>query len=457
MAAKFPCASPPALCDQQPNPLTAFSSELDDSTTFLSAAWSPSPPLLNKNFNVYPCVAFAESQTSQSESDLAAARGAVVCSNPCSDVFSNSAQTAQFTCPNGSLATFTTPAGQFAALNQLTADREAFTVASAMVTAHPVCLGSLTAVTVCLGLFSEVDLVAKAADTPLKFSIIHGSLPPGITMISNPSSASFLGVPTQTGLFTFTVQAVNPLGVVTSRDLSISVVTIATSSGLPDAFFNTPYSVSLTLINPGNSPVVWEVVSGSLPVGLSLNSNTGVINGTPSGGGGLSSFTIGAQVDGGLCTKAFTINAQFINWDLMVWSNVLVVPGGGAGGQAVGNFVGRNFTVAGRGNGAPSAKVEALGTLVYSGPTVNCKVTVVVTSTNNPMGFFIFQDAVQLITINSAALTPGTHVFNFTVTATAGSSIQFRGLTDISDPARLWVFGSDGVSLGSYTGTIANA
>lgn len=81
--ATFPCPNPPSLCDQQPNPLTAYSAEGGDGPTFLSVKWSQVAPLLNKHFNVYPCTAFAQSQTSQQEADLIATREAADCTNPC--------------------------------------------------------------------------------------------------------------------------------------------------------------------------------------------------------------------------------------------------------------------------------------------------------------------------------------------------------------------------------------
>src|SRR6185369_4332871 len=49
---------------------------------------------------------------------------------------------------------------------------------------------------------------------------------------------------------------------------------------------------SATLASSGGTlPYNWSISSGSLPTGLSLNSGTGVISGTPTAGGS-SSFTV---------------------------------------------------------------------------------------------------------------------------------------------------------------------
>jgi hypothetical protein len=49
---------------------------------------------------------------------------------------------------------------------------------------------------------------------------------------------------------------------------------------VPDASFLVEYSVSIDVIG-GTSPMVWEITSGSIPSGLTLDETTGVISGTP--------------------------------------------------------------------------------------------------------------------------------------------------------------------------------
>lgn len=53
-----------------------------------------------------------------------------------------------------------------------------------------------------------------------------------------------------------------------------------TTTGLPDATVGQPYSTVLAA-EGGFPPYTWAVTEGTLPAGLSLDSNTGVISGTP--------------------------------------------------------------------------------------------------------------------------------------------------------------------------------
>jgi hypothetical protein len=79
-------------------------------------------------------------------------------------------------------------------------------------------------------------------------------------------------------------------------------VTVITTTSLPGGTVGTAYSQTLTAAGA----VTWSIVSGSLPAGLSLNSSTGAITGTPSTAG-TASFTVQAQNSGGSSTKPLSI------------------------------------------------------------------------------------------------------------------------------------------------------
>ena len=83
---------------------------------------------------------------------------------------------------------------------------------------------------------------------------------------------------------------------------------LITTSGLPGGTVNASYSATLTA-SGGVTPYTWSVVSGSLPTGLSLNSMTGGINGTPTTAGS-SAFTVqvsDSQNPSGTDTKQLSI------------------------------------------------------------------------------------------------------------------------------------------------------
>ena len=124
------------------------------------------------------------------------------------------------------------------------------------------------------------------ADT---FAVTNGALPDGLSLDQN--SGIITGVPTGTGPSSFTVTVTDsstPTPQTASADLSITTdpalpVSVATAS-LPDAAQNIGYSAVLAATG-GTAPYTWSVSSGSLPDGLSLDSTSGAITGTPTGSG----------------------------------------------------------------------------------------------------------------------------------------------------------------------------
>jgi hypothetical protein len=127
-----------------------------------------------------------------------------------------------------------------------------------------------------------------------EYTVISGTLPPGLG-ISGPESlfgSRVQGTPILAGTYRFTLQlslCVNPLECnlqLATRDYEVliaaSPLSIVTSS-LPDAEVGTSYSVFLVR-QGGAGPFTWDVISGTLPAGVSLTAD-GELAGTPTTAG----------------------------------------------------------------------------------------------------------------------------------------------------------------------------
>ena len=146
----------------------------------------------------------------------------------------------------------------------------------------------------------SATLTATGGVLPYTWSVASGSLPPVLTLTTNPdSTATISGTPTTLGTSTFTIQVADsesPPATGTSSMLSIVIegFVIITTTSLPDGNVAIFYDSQL-IATGGTAPYTWILASGSgpLPPGLSLTAATGVISGTPTTTG---SYPIMVQV-----------------------------------------------------------------------------------------------------------------------------------------------------------------
>ncbi|MCX6630401.1 MAG: putative Ig domain-containing protein, partial [Candidatus Solibacter sp.] len=129
----------------------------------------------------------------------------------------------------------------------------------------------------------KVPVVANGGTPPYTWSLIAGPIP---GLIFDPSSLAISGTPTTAGAFSFTIQATDSANLTAARSLPLTVnpatLSITTPRQLPDARLNQPYTQSIAA-SGGQSPYRWS--SSGLPAGLTINSTTGQIAGTPTAAG----------------------------------------------------------------------------------------------------------------------------------------------------------------------------
>ncbi|MBK9167608.1 MAG: putative Ig domain-containing protein [Bryobacterales bacterium] len=147
------------------------------------------------------------------------------------------------------------------------------------------------------------SLAATGGTPPYTWSIASGALPPGLTLAGSTIS----GAPTQAGVFSFQVNAVAQAGGSASKSFQISVasaLTITSTSPLPAGSTGSAYSLALQAAG-GTPPYLWQVVSGSLPAGVSLSAG-GALSGVPAAGGTFN-FTVEVRDSASAVQRAFSL------------------------------------------------------------------------------------------------------------------------------------------------------
>jgi hypothetical protein len=136
-------------------------------------------------------------------------------------------------------------------------------------------------------------------------------LPPGLNINSN--TGTIVGTPTTSGTFTFAVKLMDnafvPLSVTSAQfTVIINPATALTISStvLPNATVGTAYTTSVQATG-GVPPYAWSLPANSLPPGLTFNTTSGQISGTPTVAGVFSFFP--TVTDSSIPPQTFTPSA----------------------------------------------------------------------------------------------------------------------------------------------------
>jgi hypothetical protein len=215
---------------------------------------------------------------------------------------------------------------------------------------------------------------------------------------------------------------------------TVTVVTfgITTSPTLATGYVNSVYSPVTLAVTGGTGPYAWAVASGSVPAGLSLDSATGILSGTPTGPTGTTHFTVQVSDSG--------TNSAELQFTITIAAGVTIstispltpgVQGVAYAGEtlaATGGSGSYSWTWAAASGSLPSGMVLSKTTGAISGtPGVSGTYNIVVTATDTASNtasktFSLTVD--PPLSITTAALPGGTANTAYTgvqLTATGGS------------------------------------
>jgi kumamolisin len=150
---------------------------------------------------------------------------------------------------------------------------------------------------------------ASGSPTPT-FSVSAGNLPTNLTL---SSTGVLSGTPTTGGVFTGTVTASNNINPAATQNFSITITQApAITDGPPPSSttINTAYTNYFTYTATGYPAPTFSVSSGSLPTGMSLDSASGIISGTPNATGVFTGTVTAHNGIGSDATQNFTITVN---------------------------------------------------------------------------------------------------------------------------------------------------
>jgi uncharacterized protein YhjY with autotransporter beta-barrel domain len=294
--------------------------------------------------------------------------------------------------------------------------------------------------------------------------VLAGSLPTGLSW--NAATATLSGTPTQSGNFPVTVTATDqstgagaPFSIAIGYTLAISAPTISlTPVSLPGGAIGVSYTASISA-SGGIGSYAYTISAGALPTGVSLNSSSGALSGTPTAAGSFN-FTVRASDANSFAgTRAYTVAVGVPTLTLTPASlpaAAVSVPYSvtfsAAGGTA-------SYSYARTSGVLPSGITLNPGTGVLAGTTVQAgsfPITVRATDSSTGAGApFTVQSSYTLtVAAPSISLTPssiagGTVAINYSaaISAIGGAAPYVYSLTSGALPA--------GVTLNASTGALS--
>ncbi|HMG82396.1 MAG TPA: putative Ig domain-containing protein, partial [Ferruginibacter sp.] len=292
---------------------------------------------------------------------------------------------------------------------------------------------------------SAFSYTITATNIPTSYSET-GALPAGITI--NTATGVISGTPTASGTFAITVKATNAGGTGT-QSLTITInptIPVITSLLTADGTIGTVFTYSITATNTPTS-----YGSTTLPAGLTINTATGLISGTPTASGTFTD-TIKASNSSGTGTEIITITINSLPGIPIITSN-----------GAVSGVVGTSFSYAIAATNTPTSYNAinlppglSINTVTgeITGTPITVDTTMVTISATNASGttnniLIISITAPPVPFISSADTATATEGESFTYTIDASNTPTVYGATGL--PAGVTVDPTTGIISGTPT------
>lgn len=309
-----------------------------------------------------------------------------------------------------------------------------------------------------IGLPYTQTLSKTGGTLPIVWSITSGGLPPGLTF--NTATGEISGTPTNSGTYDITANITDSTGASYGKALRIiinpalDIATATTGSAAPTgATLNASYSFALRTNNGGIAPYTWAVKNGVLPTGLVLDTNSGVISGTPTALGNYTFVIELSDLNGTKVSKTFTISVTAKTTTL----NVTVT--GGTGTVASFSSVATTSLTGSPANFTPASAASMTINGVPSGGTVTLSVTFP-SLPANPVFYKVSGTQWTLLTPDTISGTTITYQVKDRISATDTDPLALRdsNITPgiIDDPIVVGTAGSttttDGTSIAPSSG-----
>lgn len=297
-----------------------------DPDRFLSGNDNSFDPLLGQKFGALSCFGWCWSSVSQAEADLCAYTQQFLCTvdngggggggsgpggsgpgpgpygnppfvdpngNP-AQVFPNAAQSCTVTCPDGTVSSYTLPAGSIYALTQAQANYNAAGLACQIANTNRFCFQTESPLpSGCPGEPYSTTIVSMG-QSPLTYEIVGGGFAPGLSFSSDGVLSGTIDT-SALGDYTATIKVTDGFGNTRLKNFILGVCGAVNSTTLSSYTVGTPYSQFITGVSSvgcGTGAQSFMLI-GILPPGLSLDPNSGLISGIPTGdASGDYSFTI---------------------------------------------------------------------------------------------------------------------------------------------------------------------